>query len=37
VVFLRRHRARAPQAIDLAAAATASLHTIPTQRSPHAA
>jgi EmrB/QacA subfamily drug resistance transporter len=31
VVFLRRHRARPPQAIDRAAAAAASLHTIPTQ------
>jgi len=36
VVFLRRHRPRAPEAIDLAAAATASLHTIPIQRSAHA-
>jgi MFS family permease len=31
VVFLRRHRARKPQAIDLAAAAAASVHTIPTR------
>jgi hypothetical protein len=36
VVFLRRHRARRPEAIDIAAAAAASLHTIPTQRSAHA-
>jgi MFS family permease len=36
VAFLRRHHARKPQAIDLAAAAAASLHTIPTQRSAHA-
>jgi len=36
VAFLRRHHARAPEAIDLAAAATASLHTIPIQRSGHA-
>jgi EmrB/QacA subfamily drug resistance transporter len=31
VVFLRRHRPRQPQAIDRAAAAAASLHTIPTE------
>jgi MFS family permease len=31
VVFLRRHRARPPQAIDRVAAAAASLHTIPTE------
>jgi EmrB/QacA subfamily drug resistance transporter len=29
--FLRRHRGRQPQAVDLAAAAASSLHTIPTQ------
>jgi len=29
VVLLRRHRPREPQAIDLAAAAAAPLHTIP--------
>jgi MFS family permease len=29
VVFLRRHRPREPEAIDLAAAAAAPLHTIP--------
>jgi MFS family permease len=28
--FLRRHRGRQPQAVDLAAAAASSLHTIPT-------
>jgi EmrB/QacA subfamily drug resistance transporter len=31
VVLLRRHRLRKPQAVDLAAAAAASSHTIPTQ------
>jgi EmrB/QacA subfamily drug resistance transporter len=30
VVFLRRHRAAQPQAVDLAAAAAATTHTIPT-------
>jgi MFS family permease len=36
VAFLRRQKLRKPEAIDLAAAATASLHTIPTPRSAHA-
>ena len=31
VVFLRRHRGRAPQAIDRAAAAASVTHTIPTE------
>jgi EmrB/QacA subfamily drug resistance transporter len=31
VVFLRRHRAKPPEAVDLAAAAAASTHTIPTR------
>ncbi|HEY7622280.1 MAG TPA: MFS transporter [Solirubrobacteraceae bacterium] len=31
VVFLRRHRAKTPEAVDLAAAAAASTHTIPTR------
>jgi sugar phosphate permease len=31
VAFLRRHRARRPEAVDIAAAAAASTHTIPTE------
>ena len=31
VVLLRRYRLRKPQAVDLAAAAAASTHTIPTR------
>jgi hypothetical protein len=31
IAFMRRHRARKPQAVDLAAAAAASVHTIPTE------
>jgi fucose permease len=31
VVFLRRHRAKTPEAVHLAAAAAATTHTIPTQ------
>jgi hypothetical protein len=30
IAFMRRHHARRPQAVDLAAAAPASVHTIPT-------
>jgi hypothetical protein len=31
IAFMRRHHARKPQAVDLAAAAAASVHTIPTE------
>jgi EmrB/QacA subfamily drug resistance transporter len=31
IALMRRHHARRPQAVDLAAAAAASVHTIPTQ------
>jgi EmrB/QacA subfamily drug resistance transporter len=31
IAFMRRHHARRPQTVDLAAAAAASVHTIPTQ------
>jgi EmrB/QacA subfamily drug resistance transporter len=31
IVLLRRHRARKPQAVDIAAAAAATTHTIPTE------